>query len=108
MKVIFSWPSPFPLGVLVFVEVVAAVRRRTTSEELADEVGEQLLRTDTVFFVVLDDRSARDAAGLAAKTGFRGIDALVLQVAQEFGTELISLDEEMLTKVGKVNCSIKK
>jgi predicted nucleic acid-binding protein len=91
----------------VFVEVVAAVRRRTGSEELAREVGKQLLRIETVFFVAVDDNAARDAAELAVKTAVRGMDALVLQVAQDFGTELISFDEEMLTKVGKLNSTVK-
>ncbi len=82
----------------VYVEVVAAVRRRTGSEELAREVGRQLMEIETVFFVELDDKSARDAGELAGKTGIRGMDALVLQVSQDFSTELISFDEEMMDK----------
>ena len=42
----------------VFVEVVAAVRRRTRSEELAREVGKQFLEIEAVFLVGLDDTSA--------------------------------------------------
>jgi predicted nucleic acid-binding protein len=72
----------------VFVEVVGAVRRRTDSEDLAREVGKQLLEIETVFFVGLDDKSAKEAAEIAVTTGVRGMDALVLQVAQDFGTEL--------------------
>ena len=82
----------------VFVEVVAAVRRRTGSEELAREVGKQLLEIEAVFFVGLDDKSAQDAAEIAVKTGVRGMDAIVLQVARDFGTELMSFDEEMMGK----------
>ena len=82
----------------VFVEVVAAVRRRTGSEELAREVGKELLEIETLFFVGLDGKSAQDAAELAVKTGVRGMDALVLQIAQDFGTELMSFDEEMMAK----------
>ena len=82
----------------VFVEVVAAVRRRTGSEELAREVGKQLLEIEAVFFVGLDDKSAQDAAEIAVKTGVRGMDALVLQVARDFGAELKSFDEEMIAK----------
>jgi predicted nucleic acid-binding protein len=89
----------------VFVEVVAAVRRRTGSEELAREVGKELMEIETLFFVGLDDKSAQDAAELAVKTGVRGMDALVLQVAQDFGTELKSFDEEMMAKArGHFNC----
>ena len=82
----------------VFVEVVAAVRRRTGSEELAREVGKQLLEIEAVFFVGLDDKSAQDAAEIAVKTGVRGMDALVLQVARDFSTELVSFDDDMMAK----------
>ena len=88
----------------VFVEVVAAVRRRTGSEELAREVGKQLLEIEAFFFVGLDDKSAQDAAEIAVKTGVRGMDALVLQVARDFSTELMSFDEEMIAKArGHIN-----
>jgi predicted nucleic acid-binding protein len=46
----------------VFVEVVAAVRRRTGSEELAIEVKEELLKIENVSFVILDQRAAEEAA----------------------------------------------
>jgi predicted nucleic acid-binding protein len=82
----------------VFVEVVAAVRRRTGSEQLAREVGKQLLEIEAVSFVGLDEKSAQDAAEMAVKTGVRGMDALVLQVARDFGAELMSFDEEMIAK----------
>jgi len=82
----------------VFVEVVAAIRRRTASEKLAREVKLKLLNIETISFVVLDDKSANQAADLAAKTSVRGMDALVIQVAKEFRTELISFDEEMVLK----------
>jgi predicted nucleic acid-binding protein len=88
----------------VFVEVVAAVRRRTGSEELAREVGKQLLEIEAVFLVGLDDKTAQDAAEMATKTGVRGMDALVLPVARDFGTELLSFDEEMMAKArGLIN-----
>ena len=87
----------------VFVEVVAAVRRRTGSEKLAREVKHQLLNIETVSFVVLDGRSAEDAADLAAMTGVRGMDALVIQVAKEFDTELVSFDEDMMSKAARLS-----
>ena len=82
----------------VLVEVVAAIKRRTGSESLAMEVKEELLNVETISFVILDDKSAVEAADIAAKTGIRGMDALLIQVAKEFGTELISFDEEMMLK----------
>jgi len=82
----------------VLVEVVAAIKRRTGSEALALEVKEELLNVETISFVILDDKSAVEAADLAAKTGVRGMDALLIQVAKEFGTELVTFDEEMMSK----------
>ena len=82
----------------VLVEVVAAIKRRTGSESLAMEVKQELLNIETISFVILDDKSAVEAADLAAKTGVRGMDALLIQVAKEFGTELVSFDEEMMSK----------
>ncbi len=86
----------------VLVEIVAAIKRRTGSETLARSVKKELFDLETVSFVVLDDNSAEDAADLAIKTGVRGMDALVIQVAREFGTELISFDNEMIKKAKKV------
>lgn len=85
-----------PLSILV--EVVAAIRRRTGSVELAAEIKKELIGTGNISFVILDDKAAIEAADIAAKTGLRGMDAIVVQVAKEFGAELISFDEEMLEK----------
>ena len=82
----------------VLVEVVAAIKRRTGSESLAMQVKQELLNIEAISFVILDDKSAVEAADLAAKTGVRGMDALLIQVTKEFGTELISFDEEMMLK----------
>lgn len=81
-----------PLSVLV--EVVAAIRRRTGSEELALAITKELVSTDNVNFVILDDTAAIETADIAAKTGLRGMDAILVQVGKEFETELISFDEE--------------
>lgn len=86
----------------VFVEVVAAIRRRTGSEKLAIEVKNELTNLENIAFVILDDKAAMRAAELAAKTGIRGMDAIVIQVAEEYDTELISFDEEMMKKAEKV------
>jgi predicted nucleic acid-binding protein len=59
----------------VFVEVVAAVRRRTGSQELANEVKEELLKIENVSFVILDQKTAEDAADIAIQKGIRGMDA---------------------------------
>jgi predicted nucleic acid-binding protein len=82
----------------VLVEVTAAIRRRTGSEKLALQIKDEPLTIEALSFVVLDDRSADEAASIAAKTGVRGMDALVIQVSREFGTELITFDDEIVKK----------
>jgi predicted nucleic acid-binding protein len=82
----------------VLVEIAAAIRRRTGSEELATDVKAELLKVENVSFVVLDQKAAEDAADLAIRTGLRGMDAIVIQAALEFDTELITFDDEMIKK----------
>ena len=87
----------------VLVEVVAAIRRRTGSEDLACEVRKEILEIENLSFVVLDQKAALEASDLAIRTGVRGMDSLVIQVVREFETELITFDEEMIQKAGKVD-----
>jgi predicted nucleic acid-binding protein len=82
----------------VFVEVVAAIRCRTGSGELANEIKEALLKIENISFVTLDQTSAEDAANIAIKKSVRGMDALVMQTATEYKTELVTFDEEMMKK----------
>ncbi len=84
-----------PLSVLV--EVTAAIRRRTGSTDLADRVYRDLRGLGSMRFVELDASRADRAAWLAQRMGLRGMDALVVQVAEEFGSALITLDGEMLS-----------
>jgi len=82
----------------VLVEVVAAIRRRTGLVSLAMEIKKELIDTENISFVILDDKAAIEAAEIAAKTGLRGMDALMVQVAKEYNAELISFDKEMMRK----------
>lgn len=86
----------------VLVEVVAAIRRRTGSELLAVEVQKTLENISAISFVMLDSRAAAKACKVATKTGLRGMDALVVQVAREFKAELITFDIEMQQKAATV------
>jgi len=79
----------------VLVEVVAAIKRRTGSEHLAERVKSGLENIDSINFLDLISIRADDAADIAKETGVRGMDAIVIQVAKEFGSPLVSLDIEM-------------
>ena len=82
----------------VFVEVVAAVKRRTGSIELSRAVMRELRRNQNIIFVDLDLKAAEESAEIAVKTGVRGMDAIVIQVAKDFGSEMITFDQEMMEK----------
>lgn len=82
----------------IFVEVVAAVKRRTGSGQLSREVMRELRKIESIAFVDLDSKAAEEAAEIAIRTGTRGMDAIVIQVAKDFGSELITFDEEMMEK----------
>jgi predicted nucleic acid-binding protein len=86
----------------ILVEVVAAIRRRTGSNRLALEVKKELLNLESISFVILDEDSADQAAEIAAEIGIRGMDAIVVQVAKEFGSKLISFDNEMIARASKI------
>jgi predicted nucleic acid-binding protein len=82
----------------VLVEKTAAIRRRTGSEALAQRVQRDLSSLGALQFVELDARRADEAASIALETGVRGMDAIVLQVAKEFGAALVSLDDDMIER----------
>jgi len=81
----------------VLVEVAAAIKRRTNSERLAIQV-KNLLQSIATMNVELEALRADSAVEIAAKTGLRGMDAVVVQVAQEFDAILVTLDLEMVDR----------
>jgi len=82
----------------VLVEVVAAVRRRTGDKELALKIKKELLSPSTVNFAIVDPEAALEASDIAVETGMRGMDAIVVQTAKEYGTSLVTLDKEIISK----------
>jgi len=82
----------------VLVEVVAAIRRRTGNEFLAERIRNDLLSIGSIYFFDLDLDRAMEASDIAKRTGMRGMDAIVVQIAREFNSILLSLDNEMIKK----------
>jgi predicted nucleic acid-binding protein len=85
----------------VLVEVVAAMRRRSGSEPVAAR-SYQTLRAIIGRFVELDNVRANAAQQIARRTALRGMDAIVVQVAAEFGSALVTLDNEIGRRAGTV------
>ena len=86
----------------VLVEVGAAIRRRTGSQELSERVVESLRAIDTLFFLDLDSVRAQRSLEIAQQSGLRGMDAIVVQIAEEFQAVLVSLDLEMMNNVTEI------
>ena len=83
----------------VLVEVGAAIRRRTGSQSLSERVVEDLRGIDSLFFLELDATRAQRAIELAQMSGLRGMDAVIVQIAEEFSATLVSLDFQMMSSV---------
>ena len=86
----------------VLVEVVAAAFRRTGSRQFARIVHAQFLHIPSIHFLDLVKSRASQACELAIASGLRGMDVLVLQVAKEMGTTLVTLDEEFVELAKRV------
>jgi len=99
---VLSGETPAVMPYSVLVEVVASVRRRTGSELLAIEIQKTLESIASLSFVMLDGRAAAKACMIATKTGLRGMDAIVVQIAKEYKTRLITFDNEMSLKAASV------
>jgi predicted nucleic acid-binding protein len=83
----------------VLVEVIGAVKRRTLSDSQADQIKEKLLGVAYITFIELTSERAENACQIASQFNLRGMDAIVVQVSKEFGTELITFDKEMLSRI---------
>ena len=81
--------------VTVIFEVVAAIRRRTGSGELARKVGETILTFPTVSLIDVTTHRLGLMFDLASRSGLAGMDAIIVGVAQEFDIPLVTLDHEM-------------
>ncbi|MFO7447885.1 MAG: PIN domain-containing protein [Ignavibacteriaceae bacterium] len=78
--------------------MVSAINRRTKDFIGANHVKEELLTLSNLKFIEFDIARAIKASEIAIKTGLRGMDAIVVSIAREFESELITFDKEMEEK----------
>ena len=90
------------LPLTVLVEVVASLRRRTGSELLARRAERNLRGFASIRFEPINEARVLAAVRIAATIGLRGMDAIVVQVAQEFGATLVTLDAEMAQRAANL------
>jgi len=87
---------------IVLVEVVSAIRRRTGSMNLAERIKIDLQNIGSIYFLEFVSIRAEKAAEIAKETGLKGMDSIIVQIAQEFNCDVVSLDEEILNRGSKV------
>ena len=83
---------------LVLPETAAAVIRSTGRVSLANAALTQIVNFPYLTLLDLTVERARQASDVAITCRLRGADAVYAAVAQEFGTTLITWDQELLTR----------
>jgi len=69
---------------IVLVETTCVIRRRTNSEEIAIAVYKDLSRLPSINWLDITLDVVERACMIGSKTGLRGGDAIVLQVAEQY------------------------
>jgi predicted nucleic acid-binding protein len=95
LKKILAFEIEAICPLLVLVEVTCVIRRRTNSEELAIAVYKNLSRLPAIDWLDITFEVAEGASILGAKVGLRGGDAIILQVALQYGIPLLTKDREI-------------
>ena len=94
--------APVIVPTLLHVEVAGAVSRIRHDPRLAAEFADEIMRLDFLTAIPLTARLASLAAKLAADRELRGADAVYAAVAQAYRCDLISRDNEHLTRLAGV------
>ena len=84
--------------VLVLVETTCVLRRRTGSEAIARNIYKDLMLLPAVNWLDITLAVAERACELGVRTGLKGGDAIVLQVAEQYGIPLLTKDKEIKGK----------
>ena len=85
---------------IVFVEVCGSISRRVGADK-ALLVRDLLVKWENMGFITWSELTGKrmgEAAELAVKLKLRGMDAIVVQVAEEKKRALITFDDEMAEK----------
>jgi predicted nucleic acid-binding protein len=85
----------------VLAETVCALRRRG-GEELARVALAELTDSPTLTWLDVTFDVAEDACDIGIRTGLRGADAMIVQVADRLRLPLLTLDREIRDKAATV------
>ena len=86
---------------IVLAETICALRRKTNSEEIALRVYRNLAFLPGIKWLDISINAVERACFLGVKTGLKGGDAIVLQVAEQYNIPLLTKDKEIKEKSPK-------
>jgi len=102
LDLVFARRWPVIVPTLLAIEVAGVIARTRSDAVLAEDMAIAMLALPTVRWVVLDEALARRGVELAARHRLRGADSVYAAVALVHRCELISLDNEHLTRLPPV------
>ena len=82
----------------VLVEIVSAVKRRTGSFELAERILDHFSNAPGFIYIEINLQNVIKASQIAVNYSLRGMDSLIVQISEEYKTELITFDLEIQEK----------
>ena len=86
---------------IVLIETTCVIRRRTNSESTAIAIYQSLKQIPAISWLDINSEATERACVLGSKTGLRGGDAIVLQLAEYYGIPLLTKDKELKDKAVK-------
>lgn len=86
---------------LVLVETTCVLYRRTNDEDIVSKIYQNLALLPSINWLDITLEVAEGACMLGVKTGLKGGDAIVLQVAEQYGIPILTKDKEMKDKAPK-------
>jgi predicted nucleic acid-binding protein len=87
---------------LLLPEIAASIARKKDNTELGIQLANEVRAIPSLTLIPLDESLADEAAEAAARHRLRGSDAVYAAVSLRFGTELVTLDREQLTRLEEV------
>lgn len=88
--------------VIMLAEVAAALSRGLGDPDLAVEAVQQLRDSSLIDLIPVTKDLAIIAAGIAAEHGIRGCDAIYVALAVQMDDELVTLDQQQLSRSGSI------
>ncbi len=91
--------TPIIVPALVLPEVASAIARGQGKPDLGVAFAESLTSFPRLTLIAVDESLARLAMEIAARYRLRNSDAVYAAVALRFGTDLVTLDREQLSRL---------